>query len=320
MDDRAKERRRRTGTRLFRGTIGLTIISALSFLLSCIPGVSEWAWWSRPTFEIAGVCDCVVFFGLMYWQLVDDRADLLEPTKAAAEANRVLLQTLNNEITKLNTLQKEVCEIRDRVIHQPSIRRMLDAQVYKQRFDAEINHAISSEPLQQEPIIRMMRLSGHWKNRGEGREHSAESLERFFDTNNTTGEWGRRWEVKILFAVADTESLDALLNAKTILGKVLGHHPKNYTFRLIARQQFEPSIALAIIGDEVAFLAYDEFTDDPFPKGGLEIRGDLVAWYVAWFNEMFDSSCALRIYERGIITPAGIENLRKMLRPTASRH
>jgi len=44
----------------------------------------------------------------------------------------------------------------------------------------------------------------------------------------------------------------------------LGDGPKNYTFRLIGRTQFEPSIGLVIIAGEVAFVSFDESTADPF--------------------------------------------------------
>ena len=206
--------------------------------------------------------------------------------------------------------------MRDLIVHDSNTRRLADSESYLGRLIREINSAIDSEPRQPTPVLRLMRLSGHWR-MNERLERTAELLAKFFDPGDVATKWANQWEVQILYAVADGETLDSLLNSKAILGELLAEHPKNYTFRMIVRSEFEPSIGLAILSHDVAFLAFDESTVDPFPEQGLEIRGDAVEWFVTWFDEMFKSSGALKIYERGKIHGAMIDSLRKRLHSSA---
>jgi hypothetical protein len=251
----------------------------------------------------------------MYWQLANDRADLLEPTKDIAEASAVRLQALGGEVAKIGEIRDELRIIQDRLIHVANSQRLPDSESYLGRLISEINGAIESEPRQPTPVLRLMRLSGHWK-LNDKLERTAQLLAKFFHPGETATKWANQWEVRILYAVADKETLDSLMNKKAILGKLQAEYPKNYTFRAISRREFEPSIGLAVVSNEVAFVAFDESTVDPFPEQGLEIRGDAVEWYVNWFDEMFESSCALKIYERGKTHHAAIEALRKSLEPS----
>ena len=289
--------RREQARRLWGVTILLAGVAAFFFILSCFPTISKaWAW-LRPLSEIAGACDGIAFFGLMYLQLANNQVDLLEPMMDTTEENRRLLLQLERESGKLTEIHQELGGIRhqelggirQQLVHVSNTRWLASSGAFMGRFSIDLNSAIGSEPPHPKMVLRLMRLSGHWS-MNEMLKRPEELLEKLFYTGNSSGQWADQWEVKILYAVWNKESLDALLDARCILGKVISDRPRNYTFRLIARQKFEPSIGLGIIDDEIAFVSFDENIDDPFPEQGLLIHGDAVEWYIKWFDEMFESS------------------------------
>ena len=253
-------RRREPAQRLLRATIVLAAITALFFVLSYIPELSKKWDWLRSASEIAGACDGIIFFVLMYWQLANDRAELLVPMNDATEENGRLLQQLTEGI---HGIREELGGLREQLVHVANTRWLADSGTFMRRLRAGMSSAISSEPSQPKPVLRLMRLSGYWR-MNERLERAADLLAKFFYPGDTAGQWSDQWEVQMLYAIADRESLHALMDKKAILGKVLGDGPKNYTFRLIGRTQFEPSIGLVIIAGEVAFVSFDESTADPF--------------------------------------------------------
>jgi hypothetical protein len=307
-------RRRKQANRIWVVVIVMASVGALSFVLSCVRELAAWTW-LRTLSQFAGVCDGVTFFGLIYWQLANDRTAILEPMQDAAEENRLLLQHIES---KHAGIERDLCGMSEQLVHIANTHRLADRKMYMDRVLSKMESAIRSKPHQPKPVLRLMRLSGHWR-RNERLQRAAELLAKFFDTGNAAGPWSDQWEVKMLYAVADKETLNALLDQNAVLGKILRERPKNCTFRLLRRNLFEPSIGVAIIGDEVAFVGFDESTDDPFPDQGLEIHGDAVGWYITWFEEMFENECAVNIYERGNPAHTLIDDVRKTLHSNQRR-
>jgi hypothetical protein len=217
--------------RLTQATILLGGITALAFLLPYIPKFAELTW-LRPLLEIAGACDGVIFFALMYWQLASDRAELIAPMGDAIKEIGGLLQPLQQEMTGI---REELYGVNRQMVEVSNTRWLPDSNAFIGRLGIEMNSAITSEPHRPKAIL-LMRLSGHWK-MNERLEHAAELRAKFFDTSHTAGRWAGRWEVQMLYAVSDDETFTALLNERVILGRVLSARPTNYKFRLIPRIQ-----------------------------------------------------------------------------------
>jgi hypothetical protein len=311
------ENKRRSGAvnrRLSQATIILGAVTAIVFLLSYIPKLSELAW-LKALVEMAGACDAVLFFALMYLQLASDRAEIIAPMGDDIRKVRGLVQPLGPEMADI---REELAGVHQQMVKVSNTRWLADSNAFMGRLGVEMNSAIDSEPHRPRPILRLMRLSGHWK-LTERLEHAAELLAKFFDTGHAAGKWASRWEVQMLDAVSDNDTFTALLNERVILGRVFSARPTNYKFRLIPRKQFEPSIGLALIDHDIAFVSFDESRADPFPEGGLVIHGDAIGWYRKWFDEMFESSCAVKVYERGRIEQAGIDQVRKELAAAPGR-
>ena len=303
-----QRRRRRVTHRLALATILLTGIAVVVFLLSFIPKLPELVW-LRPVFAAAGVCDFVIFFVLMLLELANDRTELLEPIEDRIEEIDGHLEPLDQNMAGI---REEIVGVHEQMVKVSNTRWLPDSSAFIGRLGIEMNSAITSEPHRQKAILRLMRLSGHWK-MNERLEHAADLLAKFFDTAHPASKWAKRWEVQMLYAVSDNEAFTALLNERVILGKVFKALPTNFRFRLIPRRRFEPSIGLALIDHDIAFVSFDESRVDPFPEEGLVVHGEAINWYRRWFDEMFGSPCAVTVYERGRIEQAGIDRIRKEL-------
>jgi hypothetical protein len=318
MSLRAKrETRRKQGTQqkrhrielLWRYTIWFASVPILSLALSHVPKLSGLAW-LRPLYEVAGLCDGIAFFVFMYLQFVFDRTEILEPTRLGIEANKRLLEDISYKLSQPNEIQGQFSEILSQLGRIGNTRWLPNKDSFMGRLMADLG-AAASESSQPKPTLRLLRLSGHWK-MNENLIEAAAVLEKMFDTD---------WEVQLVYAVDNKEAVDALLEDKSILGRVLSQRPKNYTFKLIARQAFEPSIGMAIINEDVVFVSFDVFTDDPFPDQGLVIHGDPIKWYLKWFEEMFKAECSVTVYERSRPLPSdGLKAVLSQLAEQTLKH
>lgn len=268
-----KQRERPRAELLWLLTIWLAPIPTLSFALSYVPMLSGWAW-LKPLYQLSGVCDGIAFFFFMYFQFVFDRTELLEPTKRAIEATKGILGHISEEITAPSGIHSELSEISRHMGQIGNTIWLPDSAAYMGRLMTDLRTAVASEPDPPQPILRLLRLSGHWR-MNERLTDAAAFLEELFNTI---------WEVQMLYAVENKEAVDALVEEQAILG------------RLFSAQ---PSIGMTVINEDVAFLAFDESTDDPFPEEGLVIHGKPIRWFVNWFDEMFDASCSVKVYDRG---------------------
>lgn len=267
--------------------------------------------WIRPIAELIILAEILAF-------IVLERFEIFEPVQESMRDIEGRLGRLEELSQALATAGQVTARASTADMYRSAARMLRDA--------------LAADPGSPQ-IVRTSRLGGRWRE-PDDRNYLPEDLGAIGEFSAamhafevrpgsaSANPWANLWSKRILLAVGDLRSLDALIrrlptggeNARRDFLLVSDERVSNVTIKLIVRQQPEAALSpFVIVGERQALLSFED-PSHPYPHWGIFFSAERYAsLFARWFDEIWQRLDAFTVFSRDGLHHDELERVRRRM-------